>query len=94
MSTMNPGKFADKPMNDDISQLRDDLAQLRKDVAILAEDLLGTAKSGASAAAAAAKKRGAEVAEALEDQIQEHPLSAVGVAFGVGLLVGAILRRV
>ena len=93
MSTMNPGRAAHQPGHDDINQLREDLAQLRKDVATLAEDLLGTAKDGVGAATQAAKKHGAQVAEAVEEQVQQHPLSALGVAFGVGLLLGVVLRR-
>ena len=93
MSTVNSGKMGDRALQDDIAQLREDLAQLRQDVASLAGDLLGAAKEGAADAFDAAKKRGAEVAETLEEQVQEHPLATVGIAFGAGLLLGALLRR-
>jgi ElaB/YqjD/DUF883 family membrane-anchored ribosome-binding protein len=92
MSTAN-AKMGDRTLQDDVSQLRDDLSQLRQDVSSLAGDLLGVAKEGASGAYDAAKKRGVEIADTLEEQVHEHPLATVGIAFGAGLLVGVLLRR-
>jgi ElaB/YqjD/DUF883 family membrane-anchored ribosome-binding protein len=89
MTTINPGKT----LQDDITQLREDLAQLRQDVSSLAGDLLGVAREGVSGAVDDAKKRGMEMTDSLEEQILEHPLASVGIAFGVGLLVGAVIRR-
>jgi ElaB/YqjD/DUF883 family membrane-anchored ribosome-binding protein len=91
MNTANQAK--DRTIQDDISQLREDLAQLRQDVSSLAGDILGAAKEGASAAVDGAKKRGMEMADSLEEQVLEHPLASIGIAFGVGLLVGAVIRR-
>ena len=93
MSTMNAGKTGDSNLQDDISQLRDDLSQLRQDVSSLANDILGAAREGVSGAVDTAKKRGLEMADSLEEQIVDHPLASVATAFGIGLLVGAILRR-
>jgi ElaB/YqjD/DUF883 family membrane-anchored ribosome-binding protein len=93
MSTVNAGKMGDRSLQEDINQLRDDLSQLRQDVASMANDLLGVAKEGMSGAVDSAKKHGLEMADTLEEQIHEHPLATVGAAFGIGLLVGALLRR-
>jgi ElaB/YqjD/DUF883 family membrane-anchored ribosome-binding protein len=93
MSTMNSSGKVDRNLQDDITQLREDLAQLRQDVSGLASDLFGAAREQMSGAVDGAKKRGMEVAETLEEQVTEHPLAAIGVAFGVGLLVGALVRR-
>ena len=41
----------------------------------------------------AAKAKGKEAADAAENTIVEHPFAAVGVAFGVGLLLGALVSR-
>ena len=89
MSTVNQSKT----LQDDISQLRDDLSQLRQDVSSLAGDILGAAREGVSGAVDDAKKRGMEITDSIEEQIVEHPLASVGIAFGVGLVVGAIIRR-
>jgi len=92
MSTAN-ARTGDRTVQDDVAQLRDDLSQLRQDVSSLAGDLMGVAKEGASDAFDAAKKRGGEIADTLGEQVQEHPLATVGIAFGAGLLLGVLLRR-
>jgi ElaB/YqjD/DUF883 family membrane-anchored ribosome-binding protein len=38
-------------------------------------------------------EHGKEVVDKSREQIKEKPLTAVGVAFGVGLLLGVLLRR-
>jgi ElaB/YqjD/DUF883 family membrane-anchored ribosome-binding protein len=93
MNAFNVGKTADRNLHDDISQLREDLTQLRHDVASMANDVFGVAKEGMSGAVDNAKRRGREVADSLEGQVQDHPLATIGAAFGIGLLVGAFLRR-
>ena len=93
MSTVSSSKSAEQTLQDDIAQLREDLGQLREDVSSLAGDLLGVAKEGMSGAVDSAKKRTQEAADDLEEKIVEHPLAAVGIALGVGILIGAILRR-
>jgi ElaB/YqjD/DUF883 family membrane-anchored ribosome-binding protein len=92
MTTAN-AKMGDRTLQDDVTQLREDLAQLRQDISSLAGDLVGAAKDGASGAYDAAKKRGLEIADSLEEQVHEHPLATVGIAFGAGLLLGVLLRR-
>jgi ElaB/YqjD/DUF883 family membrane-anchored ribosome-binding protein len=83
----------EKSMQQEMDQLRGDLSQLRDDVAAMATEAFGAAREGVKGAVADARRRGAEVAESLEDQIQEHPLATVGIAFGAGLLLGALLLR-
>ena len=61
------------------------------------EDLLRGAAEGTLKAPATpeflAKTKGKEAAESFEEKIEEHPLIAIGAAFGLGLLVGALLRK-
>lgn len=40
-----------------------------------------------------ARDRGEHAAEELRDQVKDHPLMSVGIAFGVGFLLGGILKR-
>lgn len=94
MSSMNSGgNVGQRGLQDDMNALKDDLSQLRQDVASMASDVFGVARDGMGGAVEQAKKRGQELAETLEEQVQEHPLATVGIAFGVGLLVGALVRR-
>jgi ElaB/YqjD/DUF883 family membrane-anchored ribosome-binding protein len=93
MSSMNAGEKAPRGLQDDMNQLREDLSALRSDVASMASDVFGVAREGFNGATETMKAKGTEVAEKLEEQVQEHPLMTIGIAFGVGLLVGALVRR-
>ncbi len=39
-----------------------------------------------------ARQRADEVGEQIGDYVQQHPVAALGIAFGAGLLVAALLR--
>lgn len=93
MSSMNTGDVGNRGFQAELNTLREDLSQLRQDMSSMASDMFGVAREGVGGAVKNAKEKGAELAEALEEQVQEHPLATVGIAFGVGLLVGALLRR-
>ncbi len=96
MSSMNAGGVGGvggRGFQEDLNTLKDDLSQLRQDVTSMASDMFGVAREGMGGAVKNAKEKGAEIAETLEEQIHEHPLATVGIAFGVGLLVGALIRR-
>jgi ElaB/YqjD/DUF883 family membrane-anchored ribosome-binding protein len=56
-------------------------------------DAAGRASESARATAEEARKRGEKMAEDLEGRITTHPLPAVLIAAGVGLVIGAILGR-
>jgi len=76
----------------DVSALRENLSHLTKDAARAAKAGVYEAKTHLSDAAAAAADKGRQAAGALEQKVEENPLVSVGIAFGVGLLVGALLR--
>lgn len=85
-------------MND--SGLKDNVRRLGEDVHQLKQDLAGTARSGAAAARdtikqglSTAKEKGAEATDAVRGHITEHPLAAVGIAAGVGFLLGMLVCR-
>lgn len=87
-------------LKQDVDQLRDDLGKLKKDVSGTARDLAGAARSGMREAGAyvndavdTVKERGEEQLESARDMIRENPLAAAAISFGVGVLMGALIRR-
>jgi ElaB/YqjD/DUF883 family membrane-anchored ribosome-binding protein len=93
MSSMNTGDKAQRGVQDDLNSLREDLSNLRQDVTSMASDVFGVARESFSGASESMKKKGVEMAETLEEKVHEHPLATVGIAFGVGLLIGALVVR-
>lgn len=55
--------------------------------------LLDTALAKAQDVQAAALETGKEMAETADNFVQENPWKAVGIAAGVGLLVGVLIAR-
>jgi ElaB/YqjD/DUF883 family membrane-anchored ribosome-binding protein len=58
-----------------------------------AEDSIRAARARIAAAGEDAAERTREAAKATDEYVQHHPWTAVGIAAGVGLLVGYILGR-
>ena len=80
----------------------DKLLQELRDVVIAAEELLGAGGSAerleeirgrAEEALRAARARLEGMEVHLEDQVRRHPLAALGIAAGVGILLGLLLAR-
>lgn len=93
-------KAADAALRDEVEALRAELANLHEQMRTLGSSAARTAKAGVRDAKAhlhdavgAAKEHGKQAAESLEAKVEENPLLSLGVAFGIGLLVGAILRK-
>jgi ElaB/YqjD/DUF883 family membrane-anchored ribosome-binding protein len=40
-----------------------------------------------------ATEQGRQIVENIQERIEERPLASIGIAFGAGLLLGALLRR-
>jgi len=87
-------------MNEDLRALKEDLSQLRADLASLTGKATNQAKAMGRErfeqmrqALAAAKEKGGAAVQGTQHQIEEHPWTAVAIAFGVGLLVGKLLDR-
>lgn len=80
-------------LKSDIMAMRDEFKNMAKDAAAAARSGVGAAKDKARQAAGAAKEKGEEATEALQGAIEESPLAAVGIAFGVGVLLGVMMRR-
>lgn len=83
---------ADRGVQEDLGQLRDDLAQLKTDVASMATEAYGMARERVAGAVEDVRRRGTEAAEAIEGHVQENPWRSVGIAFGVGVLIGLVIR--
>lgn len=58
-----------------------------------AQDLYGQAKDVATDAAAAAKSGATEAGDFLRETIEQRPLTSALVAFGLGFLMAASMRR-
>ena len=96
--------MAESTIEDQLSELRADYDALRKDLAEVTKALRDTANTRAGSTA----KRASEAADAagerlretatealgsLENEIRERPWVVLGAAFGIGLLIGRLLRR-
>ncbi len=79
-------------LREDVTVLRDNLTNLTKDAARAAKAGMFEAKSHLSDAAHTAADKGKQAAHAIEQKVEDNPLVSIGIAFGVGLLVGALLR--
>jgi ElaB/YqjD/DUF883 family membrane-anchored ribosome-binding protein len=64
-----------------------------QEVRALAEESLRQAKQRLSSLEDEALRRAREVADATDEYVRENPWQSVGIAAGVGLLVGLLLAR-
>ena len=82
-------------ISQDISQLRDDIGRLTRSIGNSAANSANSAREDARRLAAEGKRRvvDADALQRLEQGIADHPLQSVGIAFGIGLLIGRIARR-
>lgn len=88
----------------DIDAVRDDVAALKQDVADLVKHLKNGTNGVAHDAANRLREKAGEVYDDLEDrsrrttaaarhQVEEHPLTAIAIAFAVGFIGGRLLLR-
>jgi ElaB/YqjD/DUF883 family membrane-anchored ribosome-binding protein len=83
-------------MNDAEALLRATSAQTGEkiqEVRARAEESLRQAKARLSSIEDEALRRAREVADATDEYVRENPWQSVGIAAGVGLLVGLLLAR-
>ena len=88
----------------DVHRLRSDVGHLKEDLqgdlTGIAHDAIGAARTGVTQAKRAVQKRmrdaretGAMASETVKEQVTAHPLASLGIAAGVGLLIGVYLMR-
>jgi ElaB/YqjD/DUF883 family membrane-anchored ribosome-binding protein len=87
------GKDAEMPdhyaLSDEIKEIAKHIDSLRQDI----EGLTGSIARAGGHQAERAQDALKEAAAAIEAAVRRNPVSALGVALGVGFLVGIILRR-
>ena len=76
-------------LREEVETIASHLATLRKDI----EELAGSVARAGSHQAERLQDAADEKINTFETEIRRNPTKAVGIAFGLGLLVGLILRH-
>lgn len=92
----------------ELESVKSDIAELRGDLATLAKDIRGLVRKGAPRQAASAlealqesaeatiasmAEHGTEAARTVERGVKNRPVESLLIAFGLGVLIGNIVRR-
>ena len=80
---------AHQALSEEIQKIAKHLGTLRKDI----EGLTGSIKRAGGHQAERAQDAASEAVTALEAAVRRNPTQALGIALGVGFLVGVVLRR-
>ncbi|MBE0453239.1 glycine zipper domain-containing protein [Roseovarius autotrophicus] len=78
------------PSPEDISQ---QIETLRADLMKLASTITGDVAEGVDSAGRQISQTGRDARETATNAVLEHPLAAVGIAAGLGLLLGLVVRK-
>ena len=88
----------------DISQLRTDMGELMERFREMGQERVDDTRSKARSeverlreqlnqAYEKARQEGREYYDTAQQRLEEHPMTSVGLAFGLGILIGKILSR-
>ena len=87
-------------MNKETQAIRNDMRQLAEDARALmaatadvAGEKVAEARKRLAAALDSAKEIAGRVREKADESVREHPYQAIGIAFGVGALIGYLAAR-
>lgn len=87
-------------LKDDLQGVGDRVGQVKEQIVGLGHDVAGAARSGVAAAKQSissgvdmAREQGEDAMDSLNDQIRAKPLTSVGIALGVGVLIGMVMCR-
>ena len=80
-------------LKQDVAKLRDDFSQLIQSGAEAAREQLAMQVEGVRSAMSSVRSGGGKAVGAMSNTIEERPLAAVIVAFGVGILVAKLIDR-
>lgn len=100
-------QHAEKQLSSDIESIKSSFSSLRRDVMDLLSNAFGLGRTGAEYARGGAsnaveamksrladlKERGADQVSAVEKKIEDNPIPAALIAFGVGFVIAKILTR-
>lgn len=75
------------------SDLESELETLKGDLSRITDQLTGVASRKGREAATAVKDVAGNVADSFEQSVQERPLATLGLAVGLGFLMGAMWRK-
>jgi ElaB/YqjD/DUF883 family membrane-anchored ribosome-binding protein len=76
-------------LHEEVETIARHLATLRKDI----EDLGGSIARAGSHQAERVQDAASETMNTLETAVRRNPVAAVGIALGIGVLVGIVLER-
>jgi ElaB/YqjD/DUF883 family membrane-anchored ribosome-binding protein len=76
-------------LSEEIQEIAKHLATLRKDI----EGLTGSISRAGGHQAERAQDAANEAITAIETAVRQNPTSALGIALGIGFLVGVVIRR-
>jgi ElaB/YqjD/DUF883 family membrane-anchored ribosome-binding protein len=76
-------------LSEEIQQIAKHLQTLRKDI----DGLTGSIKSAGGHQAERMQDAAGEALAAIETSVRRNPAQAIGIALGIGFLVGVVLRR-
>lgn len=79
-------------VHDELAALKSDLVDVRNDLKHMASALAENGKEKANAVAEQVMDKARTSEQAVRQQVEERPFTALAGAFGVGLLAGVILR--
>ena len=82
-----------KTDHQEIAHIREDLDSLRHNVVALSSSLQHDVKETALGRLEKVRTRSNQALEAAEENVREHPARSVLTAFGVGLVLSALMRR-
>ena len=90
----------ERAMRQDVDTLKGDINQIRSDIGEMSQHLMGRAREGVDMARervgealGVAQDRGEQALKTVQHQIEDHPITSVFVALGVGLLIGGLFFR-
>jgi len=91
MNSPNPAAARTQPAGDDFA---DQFAALRADVSKLMSTVSDDVTDGLGQASRRIERTGRDARATATNTVMDHPLAAVGIAVGVGLLLGLVARKV
>ena len=80
---------AHQALSEEIQEIAKHLGTLRKDI----EGLIGSIKGAGGHQAERLQDAAGEALAAIEVSVRQNPAQVLGIALGIGFLVGVILRR-